>query len=314
MDAFPGMEKRHKNKGYATAFGSALILSLTAIFIRHLTQAYELPALVLAFWREVMVALGLAIILAVTKPALLRGVRKHMGFLVAYGLVLALFNALWTLSVSLNGAAVATVLAYSSAGFTVFLGWLILKEELTITKMAAVVLTLAGCALIVNAFDVSIWKLNPVSMVSGIVSGLFYAIYSIMGRTSAKRGINTWTTLLYIFAFASMFMLAFNLFSGGVIPGAAEKAGDLLWLGREWKGWLILIVLAIGPTLMGYGLYNVSLQYLPSSVINLVVTVEPVFTALVAYIAFGEMLTISQMLGAGLIMFAVLALRLGKEK
>ena len=178
--------------------------------------------------------------------------------------------------------------------------------------MTAVILTLAGCALIVNVFDVSIWELNPVGMISGVASGLFYAIYSIMGRNAAKRGINTWTTLLYIFTFASMFMLAFNLFSGGVVPGAVGKAGDLLWLGSEWKGWLILAVLAIGPTLIGYGLYNVSLLYLPSSITNLVVTVEPVFTAIVAYIAFGEILTMIQILGAGLIMSAVLALRLGK--
>ena len=46
------------------------------------------------------------------------------------------------------------------------------------------------------------------------------------------------------------------------------------------SGWLILFLLAAGPTLAGFGLYNVSLTYLPSSVVNLIVTLEPVMTAL----------------------------------
>jgi len=37
----------------------------------------------------------------------------HLGFLAFFGLSLALFNSLWTLSVSLNGAAVSTVLGWT---------------------------------------------------------------------------------------------------------------------------------------------------------------------------------------------------------
>jgi len=71
LNTLSGMDKKQINKGYAAALGSALVLSLTAIFIRFLTQSYQLPALVLAFWREMMVALGLAVILTLTKPDLL---------------------------------------------------------------------------------------------------------------------------------------------------------------------------------------------------------------------------------------------------
>ena len=70
------------------------------------------------------------------KRSLLRVERKHLGYLVMYGFVLAIFNALWTLSVSLNGAAVSTVLAYCSAGFTALLGWWLLKESLGLGQAA----------------------------------------------------------------------------------------------------------------------------------------------------------------------------------
>jgi len=302
----------HTDRGYAAAVGSALFLSMTAIFILHLTQDYGMPALVLAYWREVMVAATLAAVFAIVKPERLHGVREHTGYLVGYGLVLALFNALWTLSVALNGAAVATVLVYSSAGFTALLGWLILKEDLALVKILVVVLSLLGCALVVNAFNPSAWGLNTTGVITGISAGLFYAVYSIMGRSASQRGLNTWTTLFYIFTFASIFILGFNLLSGGKIPGSAARPADMLWLGNAWAGWLMLAALAVGPTLMGYGLYNVSLRYLPSSTANLVVMIEPVFTAVFAYVLFGEMLTAVQLVGGAMILGAVAVLRLGK--
>jgi len=42
-------DRSHLSRGYAIALAAAAILSTTAIFIRHLTQTYHIPALVLAF-------------------------------------------------------------------------------------------------------------------------------------------------------------------------------------------------------------------------------------------------------------------------
>src|SRR5512143_1241579 len=99
----------HLTRGYTIAVISAAILSLTAIFIRHLTQTYHMPPLVLAFWRDGFVALTLLPVLRLMRPFLLRVGHKHLLYLIAYGLVLAIFNALWTTSVALNGAAISTV-------------------------------------------------------------------------------------------------------------------------------------------------------------------------------------------------------------
>jgi drug/metabolite transporter (DMT)-like permease len=100
-----------------------------------------------------------------------------------------------------------------------------------------------------------------------------------------------------------------------MIPGAADTPADIFWPGGDRTGWLILITLAIGPTLIGYGLYNAALQHLESSITNLIVTIEPVFTAVIAYFLFGERFSATQISGAVLIMSAVLVLRIkGKGK
>ena len=74
------------------------------------------------------------------------GFEVPRGFLIGYGFILSIFNGLWTVSVSLNGAAVATVLVYSSAAFTALLGWRLFHEPLGPIKILAVIFSLAGLA------------------------------------------------------------------------------------------------------------------------------------------------------------------------
>jgi len=297
-------------RGYPMALLSALFLSTTAIFIRHLTLIYHIPALVLALWRDIFVVLTLAPVLGLLRPRLLRVEKRHLGYLALYGLVLAAFNSLWTLSVALNGAAVATVLVYCSAGFTALLGWWFLKEHLDWVKLLVVALGLGGCVLVSGAYDPATWNANLAGILTGVFSGLAYAGYSLMGRSAAQRGLNPWSTLLYTFAFAAVFLLVVNLLPGGPLPGAAAQPADLLWLGSSMAGWGILALLAAGPTVMGFGLYNVSLVYLPSSVVNLIATLEPAFTAVSAFLVFGELLTPVQLGGSLMILTGVVFLRI----
>lgn len=317
----------HSNlvRGYPIALLSAAILSTTAILIRYLTQTYALPPLVLAFWRDSFVALTLVLVFAALRRPLLRAGGGQLGYLTGYGLVLAVFNALWTLSVALNGAAVSTVLAYSSAAFTAVLGWWLLKESLGWAKILAVLMALAGCVLVSEAFYAGAWRSNPLGILTGLLSGLLYAIYTLMGRTAAQRGLNPWTTVLYTFGFAAGFLFLFNLLplgsllpgslSAGTPPAGAGSPADFLWLGTAWAGWIILFLLAAGPTVLGFGLYNVSLGYLPSSVANLILTLEPVFTAVIAYALLDERMKPVQIAGSLLILAGIILLRIyeGRE-
>ena len=306
----PINHRSHLTRGYTIALISAVFLSTTAIFIRYLTQTYHLPALILAFWRDFFVFLTLLPILALGRRSIsLKVSHAHLGYLVLFGLVLAIFNSLWTLSVTLNGAAVSTVLAYCSAGFTALLGWWFLKERLDWAKLLAVAFSLAGCVLVSNALDPAAWRVNLLGILTGLLSGFWYAIYTLMGRSASQRGLNPWTALLYTFGFAAAFLFAFNILSGGHIPGTITTPADFLWLGKAWIGWGALFLLAAGPTVAGFGLYNVSLTYLPSSVANLVVTLEPAFTALIAYVLLGERFSWIQIAGSVLILTGVVFLR-----
>lgn len=302
------------NRGYLFALSGAFFLSTTSIIIRYMTLTYEIPALILAFWRNVFVIASLLPVFWFVNKQLFKIKSIHLGFLIGFGLILAIFNSFWTLSVSINGAAVATVLVYCSAGFTVLLGWWILKESLTWVKMIAVVLSLGGCVLVAGAYEPAMWNTNFAGIMTGVLSGLSYAAYSLMGRSASQRGLSPWTTLFYSFGFAGIFLLIFNLIPGDFFIGKAAQANELLWLGNRLDGWIILFLLAAIPTLAGFGFYNVSLSYLPSSIANLIATMEPAFTAATAYIFLAERLTTIQAIGGIFTLAGVVFLRLFENK
>jgi len=295
-------DTRSTTRGYTIALVGIALWSTTAVFIRYLSEQYHLPPLVLAFWRDLFVTLSLALGLGLVRRSLLApaGLRRHLPFLLLYGLVLAVFNALWTTSVSLNGAAVSTVLAYSAPAFTALLGWRLFRERLNAAKIGAVVLCIAGCVLVAGAYDLAAWQVNPVGIAVGLVAGLAFAGYSLMGKAAAQRGLSAWTSMVYTFGFATCFLLLL------------QRPATILWLGPHLAGWGVLALLAVGPTVGGYGLYTLSLEYLPASVASLLATLEPPLTALWAYLVLAERLTGVQLIGTGVILAGVVLLRIGE--
>jgi drug/metabolite transporter (DMT)-like permease len=298
------------NKGYLIGLLSAVFFSTSAIFIRFLTLETGMPALVLAYWREVVVVVVLFFYLVFFRRQWLAGIGPHIPFLASFGCIIAIHNAVWTLSLTINGASVATALAYVSPAFTVVLSYFLLHEALTATKVTAVVMCVLGSSLLMDMLNPQSWELNTPGILAGLFTGLLHAFYTLMARKASQKGVNPWTTLFVSFGFASIIMLAMNLAIGRVLPGGASSAKDMLWLGRDWAAWAMLVILIGLPTVVGWGSYNVSLKLLPGSIANLIITVEPVITAVVAYFFLYEVLTGIQVLGSLLILTGVIIMRL----
>jgi len=297
-------------KGYIIELIGVTFWSTTSVFISYLTGTYQMPPLQLALWRNILVSAALVLALSVMHPALLRAQKKDFSFFLFFGLSLACMNATWVLSVKYNGAAVATVLVYGSASFTALIGRWLFKEGLGLPKIAAILLSLGGCVLVAEAYSPVVWEVNPLGITIGLFSGLMFAIYSLIGKEAARRAINPWNSMFYSFLIGSFFLLAFNFIPG--LPGPVPSIRVLLPV-LPLKGWLVLIVLSFVPTLLGNGLYNVSMIYLPVSVANLLATLEPAMTAVEAYIFLGERLTFLQIVGGLFVIAAVIVIRLFGE-
>jgi drug/metabolite transporter (DMT)-like permease len=77
--------------------------------------------------------------------------------------------------------------------------------------------------------------------------------------------------------------------------------------------WLILIGLAIGPTLGGYALFNLSLQHIPASIGGLILVLEAPTASAIAILFLGEQLVTPQYAGMALIFVSILLPTLWKQ-
>ncbi|AJJ11459.1 eamA-like transporter family protein [Yersinia rohdei] len=303
-----------KRQGYLLAIISAMLLGFTGIIIRILTVHYHLPTSVLAFWRAALVAAVLLPILLVTKPQWAKLRRDQVKFYLAYGLLLAVFNGLWTESVALNGASISTILSYCSVGFTVFLGWVFYNEYMGWRELLVIIISLFGCFLVSNGLNIAAADFNFIGLLIGLASGVGYSFYTLAGRLATDRQYPVWNTILYVFGFSAVYQLIFNqLMLWFPVQGMQQMVGNLWFLshgaeGIQWSGWWLLLILAAGPTLLGFGLFNLSLKTLPLAVASLLLTLELVFTAVIAYFLLGETLSASQLLGSALVLLGVLML------
>jgi DME family drug/metabolite transporter len=296
------------SRGFMIALTATVLWSTTGIFISYLSKTYSLPSLVLAFWRDLFVSFGMVVGLLVFSRARFQLDRKHWGFMVLYGLTLAIFNSMWTFSVQYNGAAVATVMAFSSPAMTAILSKIVFKEYFSGIKIISILLSLAGIILVSGAYNPATWNLNPLGIIFGLISGLMFAIYNLEGKHASDTHLDSWTALLYSFALATFFLLFFNLGNDLFITGKAPFA-DMLWLGSSVSGWAILFFLGVAPTLGGFGLYTLSIRYLSPTTSNLIATLEPAFTAVWAYFLLNEILTGTQLIGGALVLTGVILLR-----
>lgn len=290
------------SRGYLLALASTLLLSTTGILIKYLLVHFQIQPVTLAFWRSAIVSVTMLTTLAFVRPAWLRIRWRDIPFYLVYGLVgVAFSQILWTYSVSLNGAALATVLVYSSPAIVAFLSRWLFREPLTWTKGVALFLTLLGCVLASRVYDTSQLRLGPLGVLCGLASGFTYSGYTLFGKEAGRRH-HPITAMAYAFACGALFL------------GLAQSPTTILGLGNSLKGWGVLVLLALGPTLGGFGLFTLSLRDLPASVAGLIAPLELIFTSVIAFVTLGETLLPPQIVGAALIATSAILLRPRRER
>lgn len=126
-----------------------------------------------------------------------------------------------------------------------------------------------------------------------LAAAFFVALYTLIGRI--QRGYlstTIYTFLTYLACFLTLLIMA--LVSGTPLVGYGA---------REW---LIGLGLAVLCTLMGHSLFSWCLKFLSPAYVSAVKLCEPVFSGALAVPLFGEIPTSVQLLGAVIILGAVL--------
>lgn len=201
-------------------------------------------------------------------------------------------NALETSEAGTTAWIVAT-----SPIFMALLGWLILKEGLSLVKIFGILLAFVGVLLVVsdgNPASIQIGKFGAPGDSLILVSAINWAVVSTLSR----RGLKTNEPALFVF-----YMMAFGWLFTSVL---AIAGGNFVEVPRlTFDGWLGITFLGIFCSGLAYIAWYDALQALTTASTGVFLYIEPLIAMVVALFVLGEPITVAALAGGGIILLGV---------
>lgn len=233
----------------------------------------------------------------ITERSAWRLPRRDAAIVLVFGGAIALYQVCFFAAIPRLGVTVASLLTICTAPvLVVLLAVPLLGEKLTGRVALALVAAVGGTALLVGVRPPSIAR--PDAFAAGVLlalgAALGYAVVTLCARSLTGR-----YHLLQMNAVGmtvgALLLLPFALYGGLVVhyPPAA---------------WALLLHLGLAPTALAYLLFFYALQFTPATVAAIVTLLEPLTSTILARILFDERLGPLGLLGAALLLGAMVLL------
>lgn len=276
-----------------TVIASSACFATLAVLTR-LAYAEGGRPLPLLTWRFAIAAVAMVAFLSVRhRSALAAGVRDLPRYallsLTGYGAAsICFFFSLQHIS-----ASVATLLLYAYPAIVAMAQSALDHERPPASRIAAVGLTFAGCALAAGLLD-STAVLDVPGVLLALGAALGYALFTLLSsRLVADR------SRLVLMAYT------FGLSAIGIAVVTVLAGESLIPFGWTPRLWVILGLIVLLPTYAAVVLFLSGVRAMGPSRAALVSTMEPVFTVAMAGVILGERLTPAQWAGALLVIAGI---------
>ena len=208
----------------------------------------------------------------------------------------SLFNICYFYTIINSEASLAVVLLYTSPVFVVLISAVLFKEKITLNKIIALILSFAGC--VFTAGILGGIKVRPFIIVTGVASGLFYALYSIFGKFALKK-YNTYTVTAYTFIFGLIGDIFISK-PNETLSIIVNNPASVLWC----------LGLGIISTVLPYFFYTKGLENLESGKAAILVAVEPLVGSVIGMTFLNESHNVLKITGVFLILISIILLNI----
>ncbi|MBB4267266.1 DMT family transporter [Roseospira visakhapatnamensis] len=292
----PGDGGRRPN-GLALVALAALLWGTVGIASRFLFDLSTLDPLTVGAWRLVLAAPLMAVLAARLPGGPLD--RRDIGALVLLGLSQAAYQGLYFGAVARVGVTLATLLALCAAPVLVaLLARLVLREPLGARTLVAVALSVVGVALLVGVP-------GPMSAGAATVgvgvamagaAAVSYAVFTLTSRALARRH-HPFRIIALGFGVGAVVLAA--------LAGAARLTGGAPLWPDSAVAWGVVLYMGLVPTALAYGLFLWGMRRATATGSAVVVLLEPLTAAVLAWGLFGERLGPLGLIGGALLLGAV---------
>ena len=284
-------------KIYTTLLFGVIIVSFGSILTRW---TGDVPFAVISFYRLVLSLPFLIVIYILRKKQKPQKSKTLRIQLVFAGFFLAAHFITWIASIQMTTIASSIFLESTHPFFGLILSVLVLKEFPRLTIIPAFFVAFLGMFFIVYS-DWNIENSKTLGDLLAISSALFLALYLLIARFNRDK-VDLIYYLIYVYGFAAIFCAVYILFN------------NLSFVGYSWNSWIFLLLLALGPNLIGHSLLNWASRKIEIYKVNLMLLLEPVLATLMAIIFIYEFPKINFYLGAALIIFSLIFITYFEKK
>ena len=272
-----------KRLAYIYVILGAACWGLIGIFNRMLGAAG------VSVWNRVTIRNFLSLVLltavfALIRRSVFRIQLRHLPIFMGAGLFSVLGLAVTYFNCQMHcSLAVAGILLYLAPAFVVLMSALFWKAPITKRKVAALVLSFLGCALVSGIMSGAL-TVSATGLLLGIASGFCYATYTIFAHYGLKH-YDSLTMIYWTFFFAGFGSLLFLDW---------PTLAPVLSAPMTWLGMVGLVVVA---TVLPYLFYTKGLEGVESGKASIIANVEPVVAALTGIVFYHEMMDLWTVLG-----------------
>lgn len=277
---------------YLLVITSAILWGLVGMFAKNL-YSFNLEPMQIVSLRALWTAVILIIFVLIKDRRLFKIELRDIGYFIGTGLFsFVFFNWCYFIAIDKASLSIAAILLYTAPAFVMVFSTLLFKESMTKPKVFSLVLTIAGCVLVTGYLQSKGQRVSFLGLLSGLGAGLGYALYSIFGKY-ALRKYEPFTLTLYTFIFASLASFPFM----GLTTFSVFLVN---------KGIMVnSLSLGLFSTVLPFIFYTIGLSKLESSKASIIATLEPVVSMVISAALYGEVITISKLLGILLIISAI---------
>lgn len=284
-----------------SVIAAGTLWGMISFFIRNLS-AGGMDSMQISLIRMIVAAASFTLFVAIKDKSKLKIKIKDIWMFVGTGIIsVVLFNCFYFYTMINSEVSVAVVLLYTSPVFIMVMSAILFKEKITVKKVAALIITIAGCVLVSGIMG-SGYRITPIILVTGLGSGLFYGLYTIFGRYALEK-YDSLTVTAYTFIFGLL---------GSIFIGKPAETFS------EFAASPSLIIWGIGVgivcTVLPYLLYTYGLQRMESGKAAILVAVEPLVGSLIGILFYKETCSVLKTAGICLILCAIILLNINSKK
>ena len=288
--------------GYLFIALGLIAMVFSPVIIRY-AQYGGAPSLLIATGRMVVSALLLTpIALGRHLPELKRLSRGDYLLAAVAGLFLALHFATWIASLEYTSVLISVILVGTSAIWVGILEILFLRMQPHLLLVLAIVITLIGGVLIgAGNSDGAADGGSLTGAILSVSGAMTFAVYLVIGRR-LRRQVSLVPQIWLVYSFAAV-LLALAVAAMN-IP-VTGYSSDVYW----W-----IVALALAPQLIGHSSMNYAVRYVSATYMMLLTQLEPVGSAIAAYILFAEQPTWTQVAGSLVVLAGVVLASYGQNR